>query len=249
MVLYHAKSGHTGRQSSTGASTPVFVDSSGRRALILRRTGYGMAGLAAAYMAVLGLSLMGATPFAPQTILPVPGDAAGPAAPEQYPQGRTPSAPGDPLAPVGPGPYGRGIAGPGVLLIPQLTPNGVPPLLAPFAPGSPPMSTVPAPPATAGPEAPTAKASPSPSEQATPPPGDAPAPAPAPGTGGTPASPPPSPEPAPETSAPPAPPPPEPTAPAPQPTPQSTPPPAGSSAPSTDTSTSLPSGTSVAEVP
>ncbi|MFF4908129.1 hypothetical protein ACFY2T_25070 [Streptomyces sp. NPDC001260] len=56
-----------------GEADPVFVDSSGRRARRIRRVGYTAAGLCAAYTAVLALSFMGATPFAPRTVLPVPG--------------------------------------------------------------------------------------------------------------------------------------------------------------------------------
>ncbi|MFJ8909437.1 hypothetical protein ACIRG8_14410 [Streptomyces sp. NPDC102359] len=56
---------------------PVFVDASGRRARLLRRAGYGAAGLAAGYLSVLALSLMGATPFAPEALLPpLPGESS-----------------------------------------------------------------------------------------------------------------------------------------------------------------------------
>lgn len=90
----------------------MFVDSSGRRARLLRRTGYGLAGLAAAYMAVLGLSLMGATPFAPRTILPLPEDSPAPAAPKA-PTGGLPSTPADP-----PGRWGAGDLGPRLVRAP-----------------------------------------------------------------------------------------------------------------------------------
>jgi hypothetical protein len=52
---------------------PVFVDSTGRRARVIRRLAYVAAVLCAAYTAVLALSFLGATPFAPRTVLPVPG--------------------------------------------------------------------------------------------------------------------------------------------------------------------------------
>lgn len=135
MVLNRAKTGHTGQGSPSDPSLPVFVDASGRRARNLRRTGYGLAACAATYMAVLGLSLMGATPFAPGAILP--GDIAAPAAPEPRTPGRTPLAPPD----------GPSVAvGPSTLIVPQLTAPG-PPLAPPLVPGSPPNSA-PAPPDT-----------------------------------------------------------------------------------------------------
>ncbi|WP_406437222.1 hypothetical protein OHB14_59730 [Streptomyces sp. NBC_01613] len=54
-------------------SAPVFVDSTGRRGRRIRRVVYAAGALCAAYAGVLVLSFMGATPFAPRTILPVPG--------------------------------------------------------------------------------------------------------------------------------------------------------------------------------
>jgi hypothetical protein len=55
------------------ARVPIFVDSSGQRARLVRRAGYALTGLCAAYTAMLGLSLAGATSIAPSTLLPVPG--------------------------------------------------------------------------------------------------------------------------------------------------------------------------------
>ncbi|MFE7172366.1 hypothetical protein [Streptomyces sp. NPDC057616] len=52
---------------------PVFVDTSGRRGLRMRRLAYTAGALCAAYTGVLVLSFLGATPFAPRTVLPVPG--------------------------------------------------------------------------------------------------------------------------------------------------------------------------------
>lgn len=52
---------------------PVFVDSSGRRARTVRRLTYGLGVPCAVYTVVLVLSFMGATPFAPRSVLPVPG--------------------------------------------------------------------------------------------------------------------------------------------------------------------------------
>jgi hypothetical protein len=54
-------------------SDPVFVDASGRRARVVRRAGWIMGGVSAAYTATLLLSLMGATSIAPRTLLPLPG--------------------------------------------------------------------------------------------------------------------------------------------------------------------------------
>ncbi|MET9874823.1 hypothetical protein ABZZ36_09395 [Actinacidiphila glaucinigra] len=52
---------------------PVFVDSSGRRARAVRRAGWLVAAACSVYTAALGLSLSGATPIAPKTLLPLPG--------------------------------------------------------------------------------------------------------------------------------------------------------------------------------
>ncbi|MGW7630456.1 hypothetical protein ACWGKO_16195 [Streptomyces griseoincarnatus] len=88
---------------------PVFVDASGRRARLLRRAGYGAAGLAAGYLSVLALSLMGATPFAPGALLPpLPGESAPTAPLRQDAEGdaRPPEeagagvGPGTPLIPL-----------------------------------------------------------------------------------------------------------------------------------------------------
>ncbi|MEV5364096.1 hypothetical protein AB0L12_15220 [Streptomyces cellulosae] len=120
------------RQSSdSGAVTgepegpdPVFVDASGRRARLLRRTGYGAAGLAAGYLSVLALSLMGATPFAPEALLPpLPGESS-PTAPLRQDAEGDERSPEDAGAGVGPGmPVVPLIAGAGddpagVLLLP-----------------------------------------------------------------------------------------------------------------------------------
>ncbi|MEU1616456.1 hypothetical protein ABZ479_04030 [Streptomyces sp. NPDC005722] len=52
---------------------PVFVDSSGRRARAVRRAGWAIAAACSVYTAALALSLSGATPIAPKTLLPLPG--------------------------------------------------------------------------------------------------------------------------------------------------------------------------------
>ncbi|MEU2989959.1 hypothetical protein ACPCAJ_07585 [Streptomyces griseoincarnatus] len=88
---------------------PVFADASGRRARLLRRAGYGAAGLAAGCLSVLALSLMGATPFAPEALLPpLPGESAPTAPLRQDAEGdaRPPQeagagvGPGTPLIPL-----------------------------------------------------------------------------------------------------------------------------------------------------
>ncbi len=219
MVLNRAKTEHTEQESSSEPSLPVFVDASGRRARNLRRTGYGLAACAATYMVVLGMSLMGATPFAPGAILP--GDIAAPAAPEPRSPERTPLTPPD-------GPSVA--AGPSDLIVPQLTTPG-PPLVPPLLRNPP--SSAPAPPDTPGPQAPTTQAPLSPEQPTA---TDAP-PAPAPGTGSTPASPPP------------APPAPEPPAPAPPPAPQPTGPATSPAAPPGAVAEPPPPDPSVAEVP
>ncbi|MGA5523969.1 hypothetical protein [Streptomyces pseudogriseolus] len=104
---------------------PVFVDASGRRARLLRRAGYGAAGLAAGYLSVLALSLMGATPFAPEALLPpLPGESSPTAPLRQDAEGddRSPEeeagaavGPGSPLIPliVGESPAGSLLLPPG----------------------------------------------------------------------------------------------------------------------------------------
>jgi hypothetical protein len=52
---------------------PVFVDSSGRRARAVRRAGWLVGAACSVYTAALALSLSGATPIAPKTLLPLPG--------------------------------------------------------------------------------------------------------------------------------------------------------------------------------
>ncbi|MFF9333145.1 hypothetical protein [Streptomyces albogriseolus] len=82
---------------------PVFVDASGRRARLLRRSGYAAAGLAAGYLSVLALSLMGATPFAPEALLPpLPGESS-PSAPQRRDAEGDARPPEDGGAAVGPG--------------------------------------------------------------------------------------------------------------------------------------------------
>ncbi|MET8894525.1 hypothetical protein [Streptomyces albogriseolus] len=101
---------------------PVFVDASGRRARLLRRAGYGAAGLAAGYLSVLALSLMGATPFAPEALLPpLPGESS-PTAPQRQDAEGDARPPEEAGAAVGPGsprvPLIAGVDPAGALLLP-----------------------------------------------------------------------------------------------------------------------------------
>ncbi|NGO12398.1 hypothetical protein G5C60_33535, partial [Streptomyces sp. HC44] len=68
-----------GNESTTETENdPVFVDSSGRRPRWVRRAGWGMGGICVTYCLALGLSLAGAAPFAPETLMPVPDRDRGP---------------------------------------------------------------------------------------------------------------------------------------------------------------------------
>ncbi|MER6140061.1 hypothetical protein ABT174_08380 [Streptomyces sparsogenes] len=63
--------------SDTASDGPVFVDSSGRRARLLRRAGV-LAGITLlGYTMVLALAFMGGTPFAPETLIPGKTGASG----------------------------------------------------------------------------------------------------------------------------------------------------------------------------
>lgn len=54
---------------------PVFVDASGRRRRVIRRTAIGLLGLACAYGVLVAVSLLGG-PLPPGAILPIPGEPA-----------------------------------------------------------------------------------------------------------------------------------------------------------------------------
>ncbi|WP_031089754.1 hypothetical protein [Streptomyces sp. NRRL S-15] len=77
---------------------PVFVDSSGRRARLLRRAGVLLGTVCVGYAAVLGLAFMGGVSLTPSQLLPFEG---GPAA-EAGPGGRI--QPGYGIPPVGTAP-------------------------------------------------------------------------------------------------------------------------------------------------
>ncbi|MDF6017803.1 hypothetical protein [Streptomyces sp. JH34] len=60
---------------------PVFVDSSGRRAKLLRRVGVLLGTLCVGYAAVLGLAFMGGISLTPSQLLPFDGGPAAEAGP------------------------------------------------------------------------------------------------------------------------------------------------------------------------
>ncbi|WP_432101965.1 hypothetical protein [Streptomyces sp. bgisy091] len=70
---------------------PVFVDSSGRRAKLLRRAGLLLGTLCLGYAGVLGLAFMGGISLTPSQLMPFDGNAeAGPGAGSRPGQGTTP---------------------------------------------------------------------------------------------------------------------------------------------------------------
>jgi hypothetical protein len=248
MALHARISSDMRSDSPNTAGSTVFVDSTGHRARMLRRTGYGFAGVASTYVVVLGLSLLGATPFAPGVLLPVPGVSGAPAAPEpgalgsdgkdgahlppalplpllQDPRGLMPSPSGAPgvwgrmPVPGGLMPGNSTLAsGPSALLVPGLSTVTGGP---PSTPGTSPPISAPVPPATAGPAAEGPQVPDAPQAPETPVPPPPPDQSPAPDA--------PSPAPAPDTGTPPL---PEPPAETPLPTPSATVPAAPSEAPS-----------------
>ncbi len=96
------------RKRGTGSPEgPVFVDTSGRRARLLRRIGLAVGAVCLGYAAVLGAAFLGwGTALTPSRLLPFAG-----AGPGGGPGG--PAGPGLPTAPVGTGaptgPVGTGI--------------------------------------------------------------------------------------------------------------------------------------------
>ncbi|MFD5007063.1 hypothetical protein ACFWMV_29700 [Streptomyces mutabilis] len=106
--------GRRRKRGSGSAEGPVFVDTSGRRARLLRRVGLLVGAVCVGYAAVLGLAFMGiGTSVSPSSLLPFGGGQDG----------------------GGPGPGGGG-AGPqgGVM------PTGAPPSGAPTAPSGAPTA-------------------------------------------------------------------------------------------------------------
>jgi hypothetical protein len=233
------------RSAVAAADRPVFVDSTGHRARLFRRTGYGLAALASTYVVVLGLSLLGATPFAPGVLLPVPGVpgvSGGPGAPAAP---AAPAVPGPgalgqvpPLSGGAPGVGGRMAGDSGTVT------SGPPGVFPPPVPGTSSFIGAPVPPATAGPAAPQgppvpdAPHAPDASEAPVSP---VPPPDPAPGA--------PSPVPAPDTGTPPGAPLPEPAPETPLPTPSAATPQAPSEGPPEGSSSVPPSGVPAAQAP
>jgi len=182
---------------NTPASGPVFVDSTGRRAKVLRRAGWAFAAACACYTGALGLSLSGATPIAPRTLLPLPGvpatvqdaeSAAGPAdtaadipvkAPAQA-RVRVPLVPMPVLpsklpvalrtkAPARPATVVRAPGKPGIIPVPPTAPPSAVPSPHPGkASPSPAAPSVSAPPATSASPGPTASPEPPPTTSAPP---------------------------------------------------------------------------------
>ncbi|WP_262060486.1 hypothetical protein [Streptomyces sp. STR69] len=125
-------------------SDPVFVDSSGRRGRRIRRVAYTAAALCAAYTGVLALSFMGATPFAPRTVLPVPGlPSDKPGTVTETPRGDLPA---ESVAPSSGGVSVSPSALPGPTALPTDPPSGG----SPSAPATGPV-TSPAPTASSSP--------------------------------------------------------------------------------------------------
>lgn len=91
---------------------PVFVDSSGRRGRRVRRIAWTVGAVCSVYTVSLVLSLTGATPIAPRTLLPLPGiPSTAPGHEEEEPA--APEA-GAPLPSAGPEAVVPGIVNAGV---------------------------------------------------------------------------------------------------------------------------------------
>ncbi|WP_405387337.1 hypothetical protein OG596_05145 [Streptomyces sp. NBC_01102] len=76
-----ARSADRRRAAEQPREGPVFVDSSGRRAKLLRRAGMLLGAVCVGYAAVLGLAFMGGISLTPSQLLPFnggPGAEAGP---------------------------------------------------------------------------------------------------------------------------------------------------------------------------
>jgi hypothetical protein len=83
-------------------SGPVFVDSSGRRARLLRRAGLALGALCLGYVALLGLAFMGVgIPLTSSDLLPFGSSEAGGGGPGAGTGAGTGAGPGDGPAPVG----------------------------------------------------------------------------------------------------------------------------------------------------
>ncbi|MGV9576442.1 hypothetical protein ACWDRZ_07215 [Streptomyces sp. NPDC003509] len=76
-----ARSAERRRTAGRPQDGPVFVDSSGRRAKLLRRAGVLLGTVCVGYAAVLGLAFMGGISLAPSQLLPFDGGPAAEAGP------------------------------------------------------------------------------------------------------------------------------------------------------------------------
>ncbi|MET8329943.1 hypothetical protein [Streptomyces sp. NPDC005181] len=99
----HGRRKHAGmRRARAGAEAqegPVFVDSSGRRARLLRRAGLALGITCVGYTAVLGLAFMGGISMSPSELLPFDGAPSAQGGPDgNTPPGVTGAPPGGPPA-------------------------------------------------------------------------------------------------------------------------------------------------------
>lgn len=86
----HAGAPRSGDRQAPPREGPVFVDSSGRRARLLRRAGTALGVSCAGYAAVLGLAFMGGISLTPSQLFPFdagPSMEAGPGPGGQLPPG------------------------------------------------------------------------------------------------------------------------------------------------------------------
>ncbi|MET7855695.1 hypothetical protein ABZS81_00405 [Streptomyces sp. NPDC005318] len=106
----HSRRKHAGgRRPRTGAEAqegPVFVDSSGRRARLLRRAAVALGIACVGYAAVLGLAFMGGISMSPSDLLPFDGAPSAQGGPQGItPPGVTGAPPsGPPADGAGPSP-------------------------------------------------------------------------------------------------------------------------------------------------
>ncbi|WP_203183545.1 hypothetical protein [Streptomyces pratensis] len=77
-----ARSAERRRAAERPQEGPVFVDSSGRRARLLRRAGMLLGTVCVGYAAVLGLAFMGGISLTPSQLLPFDGGPAAEAGPD-----------------------------------------------------------------------------------------------------------------------------------------------------------------------
>ncbi|WP_314177648.1 hypothetical protein [Streptomyces winkii] len=90
----HGTTEHAGDQAGTGPEAVVFVDSTGRRALLLRRAGIVFGAAVLVYAGLLGVAFMGGPSLAPSQLTPFDsvGTAQDPGGNSVQPAGSSPSA-------------------------------------------------------------------------------------------------------------------------------------------------------------